>query len=83
MAPKNRHRYRPVIVEATTEVEASMVSERQLADDLDPIGNDPEEEVNPCGSAAQRVGLDPKMSAEPLGPTGSSGSPQKDRQLDF
>ena len=39
MVPKNRHRF--------TAADASMVSERQLVDELAEVGNDPEEEVNP------------------------------------
>jgi len=64
MAPKIRHRYSLAIVEASA---ASMVSERQLSDELKEVGNDPEEEVNPFGSAARpsdRAGFDPKSRAD-------------------
>jgi len=60
MAPKNRDGQLPTIVETTT---ASMVSERQLTDELEEVGDDPEVEINPFGSAARRASLDPKLRA--------------------
>ena len=41
-----------------------MVSEFQIADELEEIGNDPEEEIDHFGSTAHpndRAGLDPKV----------------------
>jgi len=47
MVPKNRQRQHPVVVEETAT--ASMVSKRQLADELGKVSDDPDEEINPFG----------------------------------
>ena len=61
MASKNRHRYTLAIVEVAA---ASMISKRQLADELAEVDDVPEEEVNPFGSVARHAGLDPKSRAD-------------------
>ena len=42
MAPKNKHRFTPAIVDAAA---TSMISEHQTADELEEVGDDPEEET--------------------------------------
>lgn len=72
-----------MIVEA---VATSMVSECQLADELEEVGADLEEEINPLGLAAclsDRAGLDPKMRADPRELAGNNYNSQKDQQLDL
>jgi len=61
MASKNRHRYTLAIVEVAA---ASMVSERQIADELEKVDDVPEEEVNPFGSVARHTSLDPKSRVD-------------------
>jgi len=59
MAQKNRHKHVLVIIEV---VAASMILECQLADKLNEIGNDPEEDISPFESVARPsdyAGLDP------------------------
>ena len=64
-----------------------MVSEHQFADELQEVGDNPEEEVNPFGSAAcpsDHVGLDPKTRVDSRELAGNNGwNSQKDRQFDL
>ena len=57
MAPRNGHRRNPAIAEAAT---SSMLSEHQIADELEEVDDGPEEEIHPFGS-----GLDPEMRSDP------------------
>ena len=60
MLPRGRNLQPLAIAEAEI---ASMVSELQTIDELVEVGGNPEEEVNPFGSAAHR-GLDPKTGSD-------------------
>ena len=60
-----------------------MVLECQLTDELAEVSNDPEEEVNPFGSAVHRIGLSPKSRANPRELDGNNYNSQKNQQFDF
>jgi len=80
MGPKNRHRLTMATVEAAA---ASMVSERQIADVLVEVGDDPEEKVNPFGSVAYHAGLDRSFRTNPRELGGNDFISQKDQQFDL